>query len=96
MLQPRATDDAERRFSQRGEGTDFRLAANSRGFLVVVTQEPTQPLATLHRPLATHFRDPEKQRKQQDVGLPLMIPLGMVMSNILAQRTPQRALTKEK
>ena len=57
------------------------LPVNSRGFLMVITQETTQPLATSHRPLATRFRDP---RKQQDVGLPLMIPLGMVMRNILA------------
>ena len=31
----------------------------------------------------------------RDVGLPLMIPLGMVMHNILAQRPPQGALAEE-
>src|SRR4249919_806239 len=67
-------------------------APSSCGFLMVVTQEPTQPLATSHRPTPTNFRDP---RKQQDVGLPLMIPLGMIVCNILAQRPPQRTLTKE-
>src|SRR5450830_562328 len=66
---------------------------------MVITQEPTQPLATLHRLLTTlhrllttRFRDPAEQ---QDVGLALMIPLGMVMHNIFVQRPPQRALTKE-
>src|SRR5439155_16810431 len=68
------------------------VPADSRGFLMVITQEPTEPLATLHRPSPTHFRDP---RKQQDVGLPLMIALGMVMRNIFAQRPPQGALPKE-
>src|SRR5665647_3677723 len=52
------------------------LPANSRSFLMVITQETTQPLATLHRPVPTSFRDPTEQ---QDVGLPLMIPFGMVM-----------------
>ena len=59
---------------------------------MVITQEPTQPLATLHRFITTRFHDPTEQ---QDVGLPLMIPLSMVMRNIFAQRPPQRALTKE-
>src|SRR5450830_1786745 len=59
---------------------------------MVITQEPTQPLATLHGFLMTRFRDPTEQ---QDVGLPLMIPLSMVMRNIFAQRPPQGALTKE-
>src|SRR5665647_3110712 len=52
------------------------LPANSRSLLMVITQETTQPLATLHRLLTTRFRYPTEQ---QDVGLPLMIPLGMVM-----------------
>src|ERR1039458_3981770 len=69
-----------------------RLPANSRSFFMVITQEPTQPLATLHRLLTLRFRDPAEQ---QDVRLPLMIPLSMVMCNIFAQRPPQRALTKE-
>src|ERR1035437_4184219 len=68
------------------------LAANSRSLLMVITQEPTQPLATLHRLLTTRSRAPTEQ---QDVGLPLMIPLSMVMRNIFAQRPPQGAVTKE-
>jgi hypothetical protein len=61
------------------------LPAHSHGFLMVITQEPTQPVATLHRSTPTSFRDP---RKQQGAGLPLMIPLGMVRRNIFAQRSP--------
>src|SRR5450756_1579650 len=68
------------------------LPANSRSFLMVITQETTQPLATLHRLLTTRWRDPTEQK---DVGLPLMIPFSMVMLDLLAQREPQRALTKE-
>src|ERR1035437_6861304 len=68
------------------------LPANSRSFLMVITQETTQPLATLHRLLTMRFHDPTEQ---QDVGLPLMIPLGMVMLDVSAQRPPQGALTKE-
>jgi hypothetical protein len=37
-----------------------------------MTQEPAQPLATLYSFVTTSFRD---LRKQQDVGLPLMISL---------------------
>src|SRR5665647_685571 len=68
------------------------LPANSRSLLMVITKEATQPFATLHRLLTTCFRDPTEQ---QDIGLPLMIPLSMVMRNIFAQRPPQGALTKE-
>src|SRR5260370_15558701 len=34
-------------------------------------------------------------REQQDIALPLVIPFGMVMFDIFAQRSPQRALAKE-
>ena len=59
---------------------------------MVIAQEPTQSLAALHRPLAVTSPIP---REQQDIALPLMIPLSMVMLDILAQRPPQRALSKE-
>src|ERR1035437_5190511 len=55
------------------------LPANSRSFLMVITQETTQRLATLHRLLTTRLRDPTEQ---QDFGLAVMIPLSMVMCNI--------------
>ena len=53
---------------------------------------PPSLLATLHRLLATSFRIP---RKQQDLPFPLVIPLNMVMRDVFAQRSPQRALTKK-
>src|SRR6266576_1219004 len=68
------------------------FCTRSRCLLMIITQEPAQPLATLHMPTPTSFREP---RKQQEVGLPLMISFGMVMLNVLVQRPPQRALTKE-
>src|ERR1700721_2266529 len=67
-------------------------SSSSRPLLVVIIYEPPQPLAALVRPLVTPLRDPTEQ---QDVGLPLMIPLGMVMRHILTQRSPQGALTKD-
>jgi hypothetical protein len=59
---------------------------------MIVTQEPTQSLTALHRPVALAFVCP---RKQQDVALPLVIPLGVKMVNIVAQRPPQRPLTEQ-
>ena len=46
---------------------------------MIVAQEPAQSLAALHRPLALTICH---QRKQQDVALPLVIPLGVEMVNI--------------
>jgi hypothetical protein len=59
---------------------------------MVVAQEPTQSLVAPHWPLAVAIRLP---RKQQDVALPLVIPLGMEMLDIVAQRSPQGALAEE-
>jgi hypothetical protein len=59
---------------------------------MVITQEPTQSLAALHRSFTTNVRIP---REQQDIALPLRIPLGMEMFDIFAQRSPQRALTEK-
>jgi hypothetical protein len=56
---------------------------------MVIAQEPTQPLATLHVPRAMAH---DKPRKQQDVASALMISLGMVVLNIFAQCSPQGAL----
>ena len=53
---------------------------------MIVAQKPAQSLAALHRPLAVAVRVP---RKQQDVGLPLVIPLGMEMIDVFAQRPPK-------
>jgi hypothetical protein len=59
---------------------------------MVIAQESAQSLAALNRPVAANVRTP---REQQDIALPLMIPLGMEMFDIFAQRSPQRALVKE-
>jgi hypothetical protein len=44
--------------------------ATSRAVSVLLRQESAQPLPTLYSSVATSFRD---LRKQQDVGLPLVI-----------------------
>ena len=67
------------------------LGANSRGISVVVTQEPAQPLTTLYR-VTTSFRG---LRKQQDVRLPLMISLSVIMRNVFPHRSSQGTLAKE-
>ena len=59
---------------------------------MVIAQEPTQSLAALHRPLAL---DVCIAREQQDIVLPLMIALSMVMLDVFAQcgrkeRSPKR------
>lgn len=59
---------------------------------MIVAQKPTQSLAAANRPLAAAARVP---RKQQDVALPLMIPLGMDMIDVFAQRPPQGALAEQ-
>jgi hypothetical protein len=77
--------------STHGIIKDF--SARLRGFLMIIMQQPTQPFATLHRPASSRLC---VTREQQDVVLPLMITLRMVMRNIFAQRQPQGALTDEK
>jgi hypothetical protein len=59
---------------------------------MVITQEPTQSLTALHRPGAA---DAWIAGEQQDVALPLMIALSMVMLDVFAQGEPQGALAKE-
>ena len=56
---------------------------------MMVAQKPAQPLAALHRPIAAAVG---VSGKQQDVALPLVIPLGMEMVHVFAQRPPQGAL----
>ena len=65
----------------------------SRRLLVIITQEPTQSLAALNRLLlAAGVR---VTREQQDVTLPLVIPLSMIMFDVLVECAPQGALAKE-
>ena len=59
---------------------------------MVIAQKPTQSLAAPHWPLALPIAI---SRKQQNIALPLMIPLGMEMVDIVAKRMPQRALAEE-
>jgi hypothetical protein len=64
----------------------------SRSLLMIIAQKPTQSLVAPHWPLALPI---VFSRKQQDIALPLMIPLGMEMVDIVAQRLPQRPLAEE-
>ena len=59
---------------------------------MVIAQESTQSLATLHWPLATNVRIPGKQ---QDIAFPLVIPLSMEVLDVFAQCSPQGALAEE-
>src|SRR5665811_457966 len=59
---------------------------------MVMAQEPTQSLAALHGLLAADVGIP---REQQEVVLPLMVPLSMVMLDEFAQGSSQGALTKK-
>ena len=68
------------------------MGARSHRLLMVITQEPTQSLTALHRPGAA---DGCITGEQQDVVLPLMIALSMVMLDVFAQGAPQGALAEE-
>ena len=59
---------------------------------MVKAQEPTQSLTALHVPGAA---DACIAGEQQDVVLPLMIALSMVMFDVFAQGEPQGALAEE-
>src|SRR5260370_30919184 len=59
---------------------------------MVIAQETAQSLAAAHWPLALPIGYP---RKQQDVALPLMIPLSVEMVDVVAQRSPQRLFAEE-
>jgi hypothetical protein len=49
-------------------------------------------MPTFDGPVTTHFR---RSGKQQDVGLPLMISLSMIMRNVFPHRPPQGIFTKQ-
>lgn len=59
---------------------------------MIITQEAAQSLAALNRTVTADVRTPWKQ---QDVAPPLVIAFGMVMLDIFAQRSPQRALAEQ-
>ena len=57
---------------------------------MIVTQESAQSLAALNRLVGA---DDCTAREEQDVALPLVVALRMVMLNVFAQGPPQRALS---
>ena len=59
---------------------------------MVITQEPTQPLATLQGAPGVHVPIP---REQQNIALALVITLSMVVINIFIEGPSQRTLAKE-
>ena len=59
---------------------------------MIIAQQPAQSLAALHGPLSA---DICIARKQQDVVHTLVIAFGMIMFDVFAQRSPQRALSNE-
>jgi hypothetical protein len=59
--------------------------AASRRLSMIEAQKPAQSLVASHGSLALPIRHPWKQ---QDVALPLVIPLGMEMVDKVAQRPP--------
>ena len=60
---------------------------------MVIAQQPAKSLAALNRLALTV--DVRVARKQEDVALPLMIALIMIMFDVLAQCAPQGALAEE-
>ena len=68
------------------------MGARSRRLLMVITQEPTQSLTASH---GLGAADACIAGEQQDVVLPLMIGLSMVMLDVFAQGAPQGALAEE-
>ena len=60
---------------------------------MVIAQEPTQSLLALNRLLLA--ADIFITREQQDIALPLVIALGMIMFDVFVQRPPQGALAEE-
>src|SRR5262249_45836510 len=59
---------------------------------MVITQEPTQPLATLQRAPGVRVPIP---REQQNIALALVIALSMVVIDIFIEGPSQRTLAKE-
>ena len=60
---------------------------------MVIAQQPAKSLAALNRLALTV--DVRVARKQEDVALPLMIALTMIMFDVFAQGPPQGTLAEE-
>src|SRR5262249_25657196 len=67
-------------------------AVPSRRLSMIVAQKPTQSLVASDWPLALASPWP---RNQQDVALPLVVPLGMEVFDIVNQCSPQRPLAEQ-
>ena len=59
---------------------------------MIVAYKPAQPFAAAHGALALLAGH---SRKQQDVALSMVIPLGMEVFNLVAQHPPQGAFTEQ-
>src|SRR5215475_6211379 len=79
-----ATASKRRSTSSRVIITTPILVQHSCGLARVVFQEPAEPLTTLHR--ACPLRLVVRGGKKQDIPLPLMIALVMIMRHILVER----------
>jgi hypothetical protein len=72
---------------------DGTLGVRSRSLLMVIAQQPTQSLAALNRLLLVV--PVRGTRKQQDVTLPLVIALSMIIFDVFAPRPPQGPLAEK-
>src|SRR2546425_13222434 len=64
---------------------------HSCGLALIIFQQSPEPFATLHGTLTRSIL-PDR-RKEQDIPLPLMIPLVMIMLHILLERMLRRRFT---
>jgi len=63
------------------------------GFALVVFQEPSEPLTALNQAIMLAWEG--RPREKQDIVLPLMIALLMIMVYILIKHMPQRVLAEQ-
>src|SRR2546427_5889033 len=88
-----ATASKRRSASSRVIMTTPALVKHSCGLARVVFQEPAEPLTTLHR--ACPWMLLAGGWKEQDIPLPLMIALVMIMRHILVERMLEGRFTKQ-
>ena len=66
---------------------------NSCGFTRIEFQQPAQPFTALNE--ACTICVLAERRKEQDIALPLMISLVVIVLHILVERMPERGFPKE-
>src|SRR6266446_7206380 len=71
----------------------FLLDKNSCGLALIIFQQSPEPFATLNGTLTLYIL-PDR-RKEQDILLPLMIPLVMIMLHILVERMLEGRFPKQ-